>query len=185
MLTFCSATPNSGNAVNRGGTVTISGFTVKIPDNLLVEFPALMVPFADFASAGDAGRLPPNEVSVSDHAPTIYFFLLTVLQITGNIVNNVIIAGQMAISQLDLAGSSGIIESLDFDGTIHIKNGPKLRINDPNAKYSAGYTALPFFTADDENPSITAFSGFPMCVPRSAADPKCPQSNRPAGQTSL
>jgi hypothetical protein len=91
----------------------------------------------------------------------------------------------MTISQLDLAGSSGIIQSLGFDGGIKIKNGPTIRINDPNAKYGAGYTDLPFFTADDENPSISAFSGFPMCVPRSASDPLCPASNRPAGQTSL
>lgn len=36
------------------------------------------------------------------------------------------------------------------------------------------------FTADDENPSITSFSGFPVCVPRSATDEKCPSANRPA-----
>jgi hypothetical protein len=86
----------------------------------------------------------------------------------------------MTYSQIDLAGSTGIIESLDFDGQIHIKNGPVLRINDPNAIFSAGFTEVPFFTADDENPSITSFSGFPVCVPRSEADPKCPLSNRPA-----
>lgn len=110
---------------------------------------------------------------------------LLTIQINGNIVNGVIIAGQMSIAQLDLAGSSGIVSGLSEDGGIQIQNGPKIRINDPNAKYSAGYTLLPFFTADDENPSISAFSGFPMCVPRSASDPLCPASNRPAGQTSL
>jgi hypothetical protein len=78
-----------------------------------------------------------------------------------------------------------VIESLNIDGRIKIKNGPTLRINDPRAKYSAGYTTLPFFTADDENPSISSFSGFPMCVPRGAADANCPDSNRPAGLTSL
>lgn len=58
-------------------------------------------------------------------------------------------------------------------------NGPTIRINDPNSVYSAGYTEDPFFTADDENPSISAFSGFPMCVPRGPTDSLCPQSNRP------
>lgn len=33
--------------------------------------------------------------------------------------------------------------------------------------------------ADDENPSITAFSGFPMCIPRGDNDPLCPLQNRP------
>ncbi|KAH8599230.1 hypothetical protein B0O99DRAFT_591099 [Bisporella sp. PMI_857] len=163
-----SANANPGTAANRGGTVTISGFTVKIPDNLLVEFPALFVPFAEFAAAGAAARAPPNEVSI-----------------VGNIVNNVIIAGQMSIAQLDLAGSSGIVESLGFDGRIKIKNGPFIRINDPREVYSDGFDELPFYTADDENPSITSFSGFPMCVPRSSNDPKCPSSNRPAGATTF
>jgi hypothetical protein len=85
----------------------------------------------------------------------------------------------MTIAQLSLQLSNGHIESLGFDGLIKIANGPTIRINDPNAKYSSGTTAFPFYTADDENPSISSFGGFPMCVPRSADDPKCPQSNRP------
>jgi hypothetical protein len=68
------------------------------------------------------------------------------------------------------------------DGSLKLIGGPTLRINDPNAVFSKGYTAHKEFTADDENPSITAFSGFPMCIPRSSDDPLCPQSNRPAGQ---
>ena len=33
--------------------------------------------------------------------------------------------------------------------------------------------------------NIIAFSGFPMCVPRSSSDPKCPSSNRLSGKTSF
>ncbi|KAL2063288.1 hypothetical protein VTL71DRAFT_5093 [Oculimacula yallundae] len=164
-----SASAKSGSASNRGGTITVSGFNIVIPDNLLVEFPAAFVPFATFAEAGSSKRAgPANEVSV-----------------TGNIINNVIYAGQFSISQLDLAFASGLIETLGSDGAIKIKNGPTLRINDPRARYSAGYTTLPFFTADDENASITSFSGFPMCVPRGSGDAKCPDTNRPAGSTSF
>lgn len=54
-----------------------------------------------------------------------------------------------------------------------------MRINDPHGVYSVGYTSHPFWTADDENPSISSFSGFPMCVPRNSSDPLCPMSNRP------
>ncbi|KAH9209682.1 hypothetical protein DL95DRAFT_526720 [Leptodontidium sp. 2 PMI_412] len=163
-----SATAKSGTAANRGGTITVSGFTIVIPDNLLVEFPAAFIPFAEFAEAGPSKRAGPNEVSV-----------------TGNIVNDVIYAGQFSISQLDLAAASGTIEALNANGAIKIKNGPTLRINDPRARYSAGYDSLPFFTADDENASITSFSGFPMCVPRGPGDEKCPEGNRPAGSTSF
>ncbi|KAK3311810.1 hypothetical protein B0H66DRAFT_571402 [Apodospora peruviana] len=38
--------------------------------------------------------------------------------------------------------------------------------------------------ADDVNPSVSSFSGFPMCVPRSANDTLCPLSNRPTVGTS-
>lgn len=89
----------------------------------------------------------------------------------------------MTIAQLSLQSSTGYIESLSFDGAIKIVNGPVIRINDPNAKYSSGYTTIPFFTADDENPSVSSFGGFPMCVPRSANDDKCPSSNRPGKPT--
>ncbi|KAL3417340.1 hypothetical protein PVAG01_11340 [Phlyctema vagabunda] len=160
-----SATANSGSALNRGGRVSISGFSVTIPDNLLVEFPALFVPFAAFVSGVRPG---PSEVSIN-----------------GNIVNGEIIAGQMTCSQLDLAFATGVVSKLDTDGRITLASGPVLRINDPRAVYSAGYTAVPFFTADDENPSVTSFSGFPICVPRSADDAQCPQSNRPTGVASL
>jgi hypothetical protein len=96
-----------------------------------------------------------------------------------------------------------MIKSLDNDGKITLEGGQVVRINDPNAVFSAGYKSQPEFTADDVNPSVTgkpstaipltsdfadtsiAFSGFPMCVPRSSADPKCPSTNRPAGRTSF
>jgi len=62
---FYRATANTDSErPNRGGVVTISGYTVKIPDNLLVEFPALFVPFAEFATAGSGQWAGPNEVSV-------------------------------------------------------------------------------------------------------------------------
>lgn len=109
----------------------------------------------------------------------------------------------VAISQFQLEANSGMIDTLGFDGKITLKGGQVVRINDPNAVFSAGYDKHPAFTADDVNPSISgqslsesqirttaanifaAFSGFPMCVPRSADDEKCPSSQRPAGQTSF
>lgn len=101
------------------------------------------------------------------------------IQVTGNIVNGKIIAGQMSVAQLSLQFSSGYVEKLGFDGSIKISNGPTIRINDPRARFSAGTKSFPFYTADDENPSVMSFAGFPMCVPRSVDDAKCPQSNRP------
>lgn len=42
--------------------MSVSGYNIRIPDNLLVDFPAAQVPFAEFAAGDRAG---PNEVSVS------------------------------------------------------------------------------------------------------------------------
>lgn len=89
------------------------------------------------------------------------------------------IAAQVNIAQLFTHGSSGFIDKVNFDGSIKIVNGPTIRINDPNAVFSVGDKKAPFMTADDENPSISSFSGFPMCVPRLANDPLCPSTNRP------
>jgi hypothetical protein len=35
------------------------------------------------------------------------------------------------------------------------------------------------FTADTTNPTIHSETAYPMCIPRSAADPQCPLNNRP------
>lgn len=98
----------------------------------------------------------------------------------GNVVDGNIVAGMMDLASPIGQGGQGEIETVTFDPpSIKLKNGPTIRINDPNAVYSKGYTQKPFFTADDANPSIASFAGFPMCIPRNATDPLCPLKNRP------
>lgn len=46
-------------------------------------------------------------------------------------------------------------------------------IDDPNSRFPD-----PRFTVDQGNPTVHATTGYPMCVPRSAADSECPASNR-------
>ncbi|KAH0081451.1 hypothetical protein KCU96_g12028, partial [Aureobasidium melanogenum] len=151
---------------NSGGTISVNGYSITIPQNLQVQFPAAFAPFGDFAGAG---AFVGHEVSV-----------------VGNVVNGKAIAGLVKIGEYLLQFNSGTVESIDSAaGTMKIKGGPTIRINDPNGVYSAGYTKSPLYTADDENPSITAFSGFPMCIPRSSSDPLCPSTNRPAGQSTF
>jgi hypothetical protein len=101
-------------------------------------------------------------------------------------INGKPIAAMIEISQTLLMGGDGIIESINpTEGSFTLVGGTTMRINDPDGVYSVGYALNPLFTADDENPSISAFSGFPMCIPRSSGDPKCPASNRPAGQSTF
>ncbi|KAK8016147.1 hypothetical protein PG993_014336 [Apiospora rasikravindrae] len=158
-----AATTADDTLFNSGGTISVNGFAVTVPKNIQVGFPASWVPWRDFVTAWKDGKFPGFEVSV-----------------VGNFVNGGgPIAAQVYVSSLFTQGSSGFISQVNFDGTMKIANGPTIRINDPNAVYSSGYTESPFMTADDQNPSISSFSGFPMCVPRSANDPLCPASNRP------
>lgn len=100
------------------------------------------------------------------------------LQVVGNQINGVPIAAQIFVNEFALEFNQGHIESINYDGSIKIVNGPVIRLNDPNAVFSAGYS-YPFMVVDDVNPSVTSFSGFPMCVPRSANDTLCPMSQRP------
>lgn len=136
------------------------GYTIQVPKNLQVVFPAAFIGWRDF-------------VSQKSH------FTGYEMDVVGNIVNGVPLAAQISIAQFSLAAAAGYIDSVNYDGRIVLKNGPTLRVNDPNAVYSVGYTERPFFTADDQNPSISSFSGFPMCVPRNDSDPLCPQTQRP------
>ncbi|KXH57308.1 hypothetical protein CSAL01_04334 [Colletotrichum salicis] len=145
---------------NTGGTFRCNGHAITVPKNLQVTFPAAFIPYREFV--GSSGGYTGYNCEV-----------------TGNVVNGVPIAAQVSIAQSLLNGASGFVDSVNNDGRIKLTDGNIIRINDPNAIYSVGYTSQPFFTADDANPSISSFSGFPMCVPRSAADALCPQSNRP------
>lgn len=96
-------------------------------------------------------------------------------------MNDVPIAGMIKVSHFLAGGGSGMIQSVGNDGTMKISGGPILRINTPSGLFATAYTGKPTFTADEGNPSIVSFSGFPMCIPRSATDPLCPTINRPAG----
>ncbi|TLD20488.1 hypothetical protein PspLS_08686 [Pyricularia sp. CBS 133598] len=146
---------------NSGGTITVNGWQMKVPKNLLVQFPAAWVPWREFVAIK-------NDL--------VGFETL----VMGNTVNGEQRVGQVVIYQFFENLASGFIDSIDMaDGSLQLRNGPKVRINDPNGVFSVGYKGFPQFTADDVNPSITSFSGFPMCIPRNTTDPLCPLSQRP------
>jgi hypothetical protein len=149
------------DSYNSGGTIMVNGFSVQVPKNLQVQFPAAWVPWKDFAA--DKASMLGYEINV-----------------IGNFINGRPIAAQIIAYEFFEGLSSGFIESLNFaEGSMKIASGPTVRISDPNAVFSVGYADAPFFTADDESPSVSSFSGFPMCIPRNTSDPLCPASNRP------
>ncbi|KAK1849336.1 hypothetical protein CCHR01_08013 [Colletotrichum chrysophilum] len=146
---------------NTGGTIVVNGFTMNVPKNLLVQFPAAWVPWKEFVA---------NKADFAGYETLVI----------GNSINGEPRVAQVQLYEFFEGLSSGWVESVDFaDGSLKIQNGPTVRISDPNAVFSKGFTGAPLMTADDQSPSITSFSGFPMCIPRNETDPLCPLTNRP------
>jgi hypothetical protein len=120
------------------------------------------------------------------------------------------VAGLIWISQQSLNASQGIINAIDYSKcasttvacmpdvwvgtTLAAKTGSRLRINTPNARYGGVDVNLTNgiadkrISSDEDNPTIMARTGYPMCLPRfdpgtllapGANDSLCPQWNRP------
>src|SRR4051812_10399077 len=121
---------------------------------------------------------------------------------------DVSIAGLVYITSHSLNMGAGFINFIDYTrgeirvgGTINDPNcaqggtsltnplcsGARVQINDPLGRFGRASTVDARFSIDEENPTIMAGSGFPMCLPRAApaapgaaeTDALCPQSQRP------
>jgi hypothetical protein len=56
-------------------------------------------------------------------------------------------------------------------------------INDPDGMFGPKVETAPMWVADTGSPSVTYFSGFPMCIPYSGNSEKCLSSNRGTSQS--
>ncbi|KAH7067597.1 hypothetical protein BKA63DRAFT_424092 [Paraphoma chrysanthemicola] len=158
-LDGCSA----GSEFNSGGSVQVNGFNIQVPKNLIVQFPTVFAPFKDLCGAGAAG------------------FETTVV---GNLVGETIIAGQITVAQrFGLEVSQGYIAAINSDGTLSIAGGVRVRLNDPDGLFGPKFDTAPMWVADTSSPSVTSFSGFPMCIPYVGNTETCLSSNRPNGQS--
>ena len=179
--TGCSADPDTW-----GGTVTLNGIVFSIPCNLIVQMPANTLTWAQFVNGSDsAGALPVKGLE---------------LRVVGNMVGTRHIAGLAYASQQSVNVGTGTITGFDYTrGTMLVDNGSgatvRVQINDPvvdglvdsnnnpTGRFSAGQSPDPRFSVDQDNPTIHAATGYPMCIPRTdpsaSGDPLCPQANRP------
>ena len=171
-----------------GGTLKINGISITVPCNSIVQMPASAVTFTELTKAPGltlaAGGTPSYEAHV-----------------VGNIVNGSYIAGLVYVSQQASNTGDGVITSINYStGTLMVGSAVgspgadqvAVRLNDPNGRFglknsekeAAGAPSQdPRFQVDDQNPTIHAATGYPMCVPRtdptSTDDSLCPQNNRP------
>jgi hypothetical protein len=108
-------------------------------------------------------------------------------ELSGNVINGTFIAGIARVSQGGLHIGGGFIRSIDgATGTLLVGadtgSGPtaRLKLNDPEGIYGAKALGQDMrFALDPGNSPVTARTGFPVCIQRSASDPLCPGSNRP------
>ncbi|KAJ7579234.1 hypothetical protein C8J56DRAFT_1006783 [Mycena floridula] len=174
------ATVNNASDVLSGGTLTFNNRVVIIPDNLLVNTPSLTaVAWSEMFNADGRINLP-LWPQVSWEA-----------SIFANFINGQYIAGIVYIFQELGNLDQGFITHIDYDlGEMRIggdfkdpNTGVRLVINDPIGRFGKVHGDWPLWTADTENPSVVASTGFPMCLPRVdpavEVDPLCPITNRP------
>ena len=198
-----------------GGSAKINGITITIPCNTIVQMPATSMTWADmfdFNPARPSSITPQTGLALTDTdtlplsaLPPYYSILPTnEVHIQGNIVDGRYIAGLVFVSQQSLNSGQGTIEAIDYSrGELKIKSNKtgefvRVRINDPVGRFGKVHAAAgtadvvvedgydPRFTADTDNPTVRAVTGFPMCIPRSnpfdatqGDDALCPESNRP------
>ena len=177
--------PPCGTGSLAGGTVTVNGITIIIPADTIVQYPANTLTWADAV----CGIAPIATNGSGGTAPIIYPGVE--ISVDGNIVGGTPasphIGSIVHISQHGLNSGSGYITAINFAaGSLTVAspaNGTTvtLRLNDPKGRYGIAQSSSDArFSVDDANPTIkAAASGYPMCIPRSAADPRCPQINRP------
>ena len=168
--------PHTTDPHRFGGTATLNGVKITVPCNMVVQMPANTFTWADMVNGGPSLVLGKGFPSYEMH-------------VVGNIVGGKHIAGLMFASQQSSNTQTGVISKIDYGtGNIEVDTGDSahpavVQINDPNGRFGRKQSPDPRFSVDDQNPTIHASTGYPMCVPRTdpgtADDPLCPQQNRP------
>ncbi|KAJ7583537.1 hypothetical protein C8J56DRAFT_791150 [Mycena floridula] len=165
------ATLNNASDVLSGGTLTLNGFTVTIPRNLLVNTPSITaIAWSELFKPDRTINLP-LWPQVSWEA-----------SIFANFIGGKYVAGLVYIFQELGNINQGFISHIDYDkGEIRV--GGDSANPSTVGRYGKVHGDWPIWTADTDNPSIVASTGFPVCVPRVdpavADDPLCPKKNRP------
>jgi hypothetical protein len=199
----CANYPSdSGDPARCGGTAQINGHNIVVPAETVVILPASALTWAELFTTAPTNYQANGQsgLALNDSPKPLTTYEV---QMVGNRVRDAngdrYIAGMVHISQQDLNAGVGYINFIDYatgelevGGTPGVKGtGTRVQINDPAApgsgnggRYGRAMTSDPRFQVDQDNPTILAETGFPMCIPRSdptgpSPDALCPQSNRP------
>jgi hypothetical protein len=201
---------NPANTLS-SGTMTVNGINVTLPANLLITMPGQYLTLHDIFQ----GKTPTSTVAVSKSvsglalkdAPPNTPRLPVEATIIGNVDGNTgnYIASVVRLAQLGLQVGAGVIDSINYaQGALFIRSSAggtltKVIFNDPKGVYGLknsqkafpGYAAGTHpmderFSSDPDNQPFRAETGYPLCIPKSAAgDIDCPTTNRMNGATIL
>lgn len=185
-----------------GGVITVNGHRVVIPKETVVILPASALTWQELFTQAPAPWAGSGQTGMA-LADTPKPLTTYEAHIVGNRVINAAgdryIAGLVNISQQDLNQGNGYVNFIDYGtGTMEVggrlgvaDTGTKVRINDPEnptsgsgGRYGRAESPDTRFQVDQDNPTIAAETGYPMCIPRTdpagaTPDGLCPEDNRP------
>lgn len=201
-----SATVDTPGDVHSGGVLVLNGHRVIVPRNTVVILPANALTWQELFTHAPAPYAPGQTgMALADSPKPLTTYEVHVV---GNRVINAngdrYIAGLVHVSQQDLNSGVGYVNFINYatgemevGGKLGVAGtGTRVQINDPgnvtsiggSGRYGRASTPDNRFQADQDNPTILAETGFPMCIPRvtadpnvgaNADDPECPRSSRP------
>ncbi|MBZ5555615.1 MAG: hypothetical protein LAO21_23155 [Acidobacteriia bacterium] len=204
-----AATMDTPGDIWSGGQLTVNGHLIIIPRNTILQMPAFALTWAELFSlapapyglGSGAGGAAQSGLALSDVPVPLTTYEAIVY---GNRIIDRIkgtdqyIAGLVFLSQQSLNAGQGHINYIDYakgelrvGGIINDPNcvagaaactGARVQINDPLGRFGLAHSPDVRFTIDEDNPTVHARSGYPMCIPRvapPAIDPLCPTNNRP------
>ncbi|KAJ7065868.1 hypothetical protein C8F01DRAFT_982946 [Mycena amicta] len=152
-----------------GGTITVNGFEITVPKNLIVTLPSIACAWSEmFDTTGSGSPYLPG-LGTNSWEATVF----------GNEVSGQKIAGVIYIFQETFQVLQGFITAIDYESGHFMIDNTEVVLNDPLGRYGPVYTDNPLWTVDPDNPSVHASTGYPVCIPRNATDSECPLTNRP------
>lgn len=203
-----------------GGTIKIGGETVIIPRNLLMDLPANRLTLQQLFEQAPPACKALGETGLAWTDVCLQGGRGGFATIHANRRSDTrVIAGDVIVEK-GLESITGTVTHIDYtDGFLMVNgipgfaaSGTMVRINDPDGRHSVqqgrgcdpalgtNCSADPRFTLDADNYVITFITGYPVCIPSTAAragelgisdgaaidgsgDPLCPDTNRTVNLT--
>lgn len=201
-----ATTPLPNTDVRAGGTVTLNGIKMLVPNNTIVQMPAGAFTwqqlFDPAVSAPVGVGTRPNHaagqtgMAIVDNPRII--MPACEIRVVGNISPNAVTGAPQYIVGLivPISGEllnvvSGIINHINYaNGSFRVggvignpNSGCLVQINDPVGRFGKIHSRDQRFTCDTNNPTISAATGYPVGIPRFDPavqdDPLWPIANRP------